>query len=554
MSEEKPRLEPASNGYQVHYRGRRLYAPKDPRGGAARRATAREIASGTLVIAVSPLLGYGVTELLDACPPDAVVLAVELDPDLAALTADGPADSRLYRALAPSPAELEALIPRLLAHRPRRTTLVSLSGGFALHADAYRRVAARLDDEIRLFWQNAMTRVRMGRLWIRNLLRNLPLLPASTPLDELRTDLPVLVAGAGPSLDVHAADIPQDGRPQRRRLRILAVDTAVAPLAAHGITPDIVLAVESQQANAADFLLPRNPDGTRPWAAFPFHIICDLTSYPGVVHRVPPHRVSFVSSQFAQTALLERLQTQDILPEPVPPLGSVGVLAVHLARRLTTAPVAFLGLDFAYDLEGTHARGAPMQVRALATRSRLDPSPFFGPAIARPLLTLPGKSGTQLRTDTVLLSYAEQLQRITAGEAAVYDASPRFGLPSGAPPAPHDWATAAAAPAEAADRDSHFPDTETVRAALEQEHERVVRLTRNLRAALAAAGTADRVAASTYEELRPALVELDYLYLDFPDSPSASRSFLGRLLLSALSYEERIGRALRIDGLSPPRT
>jgi len=554
MSEEKPRLEPASNGYQVHFRGRRLYAPKDPRGGAARRATAREIEPGTLVIAVSPLLGYGIPELLDTCPPDAVVLAVELDPDLAELTAAGPTDSRLYRALAPSPAGLEDLIPLLLAHRPRRTTLVSLSGGFALHAEAYRRLATRLDDEIRLFWQNSMTRVRMGRLWIRNLVRNLPLLPATTPLSDLRTDRPLLVAGAGPSLDLHTADIPQDGTPQRGRLTILAVDTAVAPLAAHGITPDIVLAVESQQANAADFLAPRGPDDTPPRAAFPFHLICDLTSYPGVVHRAPPHRVSFVSSQFAQTALLERLRARDILPEPVPPLGSVGVLAVHLARRLTTAPVAFLGLDFAYDLEGTHARGAPMQLRALTTRNRLDPSPFFGLAMARPLLTLPGKSGSPLRTDTVLLSYAEQLQTITAGTAAVYDASPRHGLPSGAPPAPPDWATAAPAAAVADRRDAHLPDTETVRTALRQEHERVVRLAQRLRTAVAAAGAAESIADSTYAELRPALEELDYLYLDFPDSPSASRSFLGRLLLSALSYEERISRALRIDGLSPPRT
>lgn len=443
--------------------------------------------------------------------------------------------------------------------------MVTLSGGFGLQPGAYRSLAARLDDEIRIFWQNAMTRMRMGRLWIRNLFRNLPLIPASTPLGSLKSSLPIIVAGAGPSLDERAHMLPRDGSEERGKIRILAVDTAVAPLLSHGITPDFVLAVESQQANAADFLPPpeapqvpgeieepgEGTGMTRP------HLICDMTAYPGVLHQLATAGLSFVSSRFAPTALFGRLSESGILPPEVPPLGSVGVLAVHLAARLTTGTVYFTGLDFSYDLERTHARGAPMQTLSLARRTRLDPSPFFGMAVARPLLTLEGKDGRPTRSDTVLLSYAEQLRSTVSGlpEDTVYDLSPDLGLPNGAPPAPQG-SPGGGAPGPAATTADTVPaaagggatTTEAVEAGeavngrLAAEEARLSELISRLRDIIARAGTDADVARDDYAEVRPMLADLDYVYLDFPDPPAPSRSFLGRVLLSALDYEGRVRR------------
>ncbi|NBF41428.1 MAG: DUF115 domain-containing protein [Spirochaetes bacterium] len=565
MSEEKPRLEPASNGYQVHYRGRRLYAAPDPRGGAARRAAALQIQPQTLVIAASPLLGYGLGELLDICPPDAVVLALELDPALASLPLEtAPTDDRLLWARAPSSAELDRILEHALSRRPRRTRLLSLSGGFGLQPGDYRSLADKLDDEIRIFWQNAMTRMRMGRLWIRNLFRNLPLIPASTPLESLRTTLPIVVAGAGPSLDDRAAGLPRDGRAEREQILILAVDTAVAPLAARGITPDFILAVESQQANAADFVPPLDAhdnfaergeiaqQSQGPGIARP-HLICDITAYPGVLHLAGIGGLTFVSSRFAPTALLGRLSVSGLLPPEVPPLGSVGVLGIHLAARLTTGAVYFTGLDFAYDLERTHARGAPMQALSLARRTRLDPSPFFGMAVARPLLTLEGKDGRPARSDTVLLSYAEQLRSTVSRlpEGRVYDLSPDRGLPNGAPAArgllpaaggADSTRGAVTAGGSATAGAGPRADARVVDAYLDREEARLSELALRLREVLARTGTGAEVSPDDYASVRPLLADLDYVYLDFPDPPAATRSFLGRVLLSALDYEGRLRR------------
>lgn len=565
MNEEKPRLEAASNGYQVHYRRRRLYAAHDPRGGAVRRATAAEIPGQTLVLIASPLLGYGLRELLDICPPDVVVLAVELDPILAGLVVeDAPDDDRLLWARAPAAGELDRLLDRALGRRPRRTKLIGLSGGFALQQAAYRALERKIDDEIRIFWQNMMTRMRMGRLWIRNLFRNLPFVPESTPLDTLTSDLPILVVGAGPSLDDHAGALPRSGTAERRRVRVLAVDTALAPLLARGIKPDFVLAVESQQANAADFL-PPPPAGAPAGDAgsrLP-HLICDITAYPGILHQRAVAGTTFVSSRFAPTALLGRLSEAGLLPPEVPPLGSVGVLAVHLGVRLTTSSVYFVGLDFCYDLERTHTRGAPMQTVSLARRSRLDPSPYFGAAVSRPLLTLEGKTGRPVRSDTVLLSYAEQLRSTVSALPAgtVYDLCPEHGLPVGAPPAgalPVGAPAAGAAlqdppapparPEPSPPAPPPLPGTaaETVDAYLAREQARLSDLISRLREIISGAGTDALVSRQDYAAIRPILTALDYVYLDFPDPPSPSRSFLGRVLLSALDYEGRVRRARRL--------
>lgn len=570
MSGEKPRLEPASNGQHVFYLHRRLYSPRDPRGGAVRRAQAAgTVRPQTLVIVPSPLLGYGLEELLQNCPADAVVLAVELDPQLAELTRSAAVsselsgDPRLIWMLAPGDKDLDALLPRILAKRPRRTQLVALSGGFGLRASQYRHLVQRFEDEIRIFWQNAMTRVRMGRLWIRNLFRNLALLPGSVPLQALATDLPTVVVAAGPSLDDHIHQLSSLYGEKRRHLRIISVDTAVPALSAHNIRPDIVVAVESQQANAADFLadLPAIP-----------HLICDLTAYPGTTRTFARHQLlSFVSSRFAPSALLDRLRERNVLPEGVPPLGSVGVLAVYLARRLTSGPVYFTGLDFTYDLERTHARGAPMHTLSLIRRNRLDPSPFFGMALNRPLVTPADKSGRKTRSDTVLLSYAEQLREVVRTTTGVYDLSPESGLPNGAPPATRirtdkghsspaaapaaqkpAQADPAAAPAtqEAAQADRAAPGAAStkdgvgsareVHEILDAEVLRLGELVTELRAALHRAGTAPGVSGEDYETVLPQLESCDYVYLDFPDPPSHSRAFLGRVLLSALSYQQKL--------------
>ncbi len=81
-----------------------------------------------------------------------------------------------------------------------------------------------------------------------------------------------------------------------------------------------------------------------------------------------------------------------------------------------------------------------------------------------------------------------------------------------------------------------------VEAGLASEQVRLSELVSTLRNVLRRTGTGADVTADDYAAVRPILAELDYVYLDFPDTPAPTRSFLGRVLLSALDYEGRLRR------------
>jgi len=91
-----------------------------------------------------------------------------------------------------------------------------------------------------------------------------------------------------------------------------------------------------------------------------------------------------------------------------PPLGSVGVHAVHAARRLGPGPVLAAGLDFAYERGKTHARGAPALQAEERRQTRLCRFPGQLGAAFKPGAR-PAAPGSALLTDPVLTAYAALL-------------------------------------------------------------------------------------------------------------------------------------------------
>jgi hypothetical protein len=148
-------------------------------------------------------------------------------------------------------------------------------------------------------------------------------------------------------------------------------------------------------------------------------------------------KISFFSSAFTDLCILGRLRETGLIPLTIPPLGSVGVAAVYLSRILTDAPVFFSGLDFSYMPGKTHARGAPSLMDQHATSTRTNPWALFGRTMRRPLLALPGKGGSPIRSDVVLAGYRNLLAILLTEDKRVFDLG-RTGLPTGAPCVTHD--------------------------------------------------------------------------------------------------------------------
>ena len=526
MPEESlPRVaQAARGGFSVEYRGRSLYSRIAPRNGPESIVRDLSPLPNTLYFIPSPLLGYGIQSLLDRIPESSAVLAVEAEPALAELTR-----SRLPPEIAAHP-RFRFLQTPFTADRCfpypsvfRRVLEVRLSGGKALHPKIYDSALQSIEAELNRFWRNRMTLVRMGRLWIRNIVRNLSRLQWADVREPPAWGGPVAVCGAGPSLDraIHWLSS------ERRRLRILACDTALGPLILRGIIPDAVVCLEGQVYNLKDFL---------PVGGIEIPVFADLSSHPSVFRAVRGPKI-LTQTRFEKLELMDRLERLSLPVLSVPPLGSVGVLAVHIARRLTKDPVFLTGLDFSFPPGSTHAKGAPALLSDAFRENRFYKARGQWNA-AWPTSTgdsrVSGGSGILMRT------YASLLSEEICGDTGFFDIR-GAGLPLDTPRISFREASRILDEAGIDDAASgrvlsgRSVPPEKLRAAakifLDQESDRLD----GLLSSLGGRGSlADRI------------LECDWLYSWFPDRervPELSPDIRNRLLAEALDWTRRIREA-----------
>jgi len=403
VRESEPSLVRRGTGLTLAWRGIDFYPAADPQEYARRKARVFSFAPHTLVFVPSIGLGYGLDELLSRLPSNSSVLCVEAHQSVMALAAAQglPHDPRLIILRADSEEMVARAVAAMGETQYRKVVEVSLCAGYRLAPEVYARMRRALEEQVREYWRNRLTLIGLGSLQVRNLFSNIALFPSAGDLASLSTSMPVVVAGAGPSLGEALLAV----RAVRKDVVLVAVDTALPRLAAESMLPDIVVALEAQTANLRDFLPPPRPSTTL--------LACELSSHP-LAARLFGANVRFFSSKFAPLHLFARMAAAQILPCPFPALGSVGVTAVHAALRLTTGQVFLTGLDFSYPRSLTHAPGTPYHLSALAETTRLNglDGPSFRAITARRKSTVPDKTGQPVMTDAVLMSYCESLRRL----------------------------------------------------------------------------------------------------------------------------------------------
>jgi hypothetical protein len=414
MTEAQPHLVDTGCGHTISYRGRTLYSPQDPRGAAVRRVEKLELQPGTLVFVPSLGLGYGLAELLGKLPASCHILCIEADERLFKLGITQaqplPKSSSLTIIRTADQQQAAATVQKLGPWRFRRVVPVHLCGGYQFHRRTYRLLLEAVEEEIRLFWQNKLTLVAMSELWLKNLFTNLRTLPAAGDIVDLATNRPILICGAGPSLEGSLEWI----REVRHEVILMCVDTALPVLAEAALVPDWVFTLDAQLYTLQDFI---------PWRDSRIALLCDLTSNSLVLRLF--QSIYFFSTRFHPLSLFDRLEAASLLPSSLPPRGSVGVSAAEAALHITSGPVLFSGLDFSYPKNQTHARSTPIHLGMLRGCTRLRPCgmAIFETLLARPRLWLHDKGGKRVLTDLVLHSYARQLRSVNAESSRIYDLS-----------------------------------------------------------------------------------------------------------------------------------
>jgi hypothetical protein len=460
------------------------------------------------------------------------VLCVEIHQEVMwiAIERGLPTDARLTVLRTDDPAAVAAALAGMGQRRFRRVVEVPLCAGYRLDPERYARFREVLEEGIVRYWRNRLTLIALGSLQVRNILGNLPLLASAADFSALATRLPVVVAGAGPSLDRSIPDLTS----LRDRFALAAVDTALPALAAMGIAPDVVIALEAQMANLQDFI---------PFRTGSALLACDLSSYPPAA-RLFEGRLALFSSSFAPLRIFDRLSRSGLLPTPFPALGSVGVAAAHAALRLTQGDVFLTGLDFSYPGALTHARGTPVHIAALAGARRMRPvgEDSFKAISARPLLRIPDKKGKPVATDLVLRSYRDSLEMEMRESAhRVYDIGESglsLGVPSITSSEFRERLSAAPGGGQRLEIDSgSVRSPHVLREFVASEKEL-------LRKAISASAEPGAARTGT-DELMALLSEIDYAWVHFPDEPgpgAPTPGFIARVRVAAGYYAQRLER------------
>lgn len=379
-----PRLVETRRGASVLYRERYLYSKYNPEEAVERIVSSSEIKNQTLIICTSPLLGYGLKKLAEKLPSDSFILLAEGDPALYELSLNYipalslPEKKAEYIFLKKGNEVLTWLESKEenFILNFRRVVRLDFSGGTFFSQDKYSLAEKLLSQSINLSWKNKMTLIKFGRLYSKNIILNLSLLPGASDFPEITK--PVIALGAGESLENTAGFL----KTARNDFFVAAVDAALIPLLDLNICPDCVVVLESQIYNNESFIGIKKRILDKKFE-MPF-FICDLTSRFSL-NREFSEKTGFVLSDFSRLNYLEKIKNSGI--PVIPPLGSVGLALLKIISLLNTnsMPVFFSGLDFSYKPGKTHSRGTHQMLNEIHTSFRLQPpgsrKVFFSPGI-----------------------------------------------------------------------------------------------------------------------------------------------------------------------------
>lgn len=420
VSDKKPCLVKAGQGFSVQYKERLLYSKYNPQKNILSLVDSLKIMEGTVILCLSPVLCYGLGELLAALPKDCLLICAEADYNLYGLFYENLQKIHFNdeRLLAVKPEELAGL-PEYLSKnnkgRFRRCIKIDFSGGAELNRAFYERLHEACQNAVGQFWKNRITLIKFGRRYSANFLRNLKLLPES--IKNVRTDRPVLVAGAGES----ALETLVILKPHAKRIFIIAVDAALPALKSLEIRPDAVVCEESQDIIAGAFT------GCRNWYDFLFTGLSTNSN----VTRLCPKKNVFHTTEFCSAGFIERAKKEGILPDFMPPLGSVGLVAVQTALNIRASediPVFVTGMDFSYSRGCTHLRDSfherMRRIRTFRLNRGLAFTGSFGPGTvnADTGMYKGVQKGNEPVTTASLMGYAELFKYVFKGTPNLFDA------------------------------------------------------------------------------------------------------------------------------------
>ena len=334
----------------------RLHSAYDPVKEADRSVSGFNKGRATIIVVSGLGLGYHVRCLKEKYP-DTFIVAVEHDPEVAALAAKIHPEFLQGIAVITTRGDIEKIFEaedlaqfRGVAHYLHRPS-------FALHEDFYNAEFIEINRFFTSKISDLLTRFEFEQSWMSNILRNVHHTFTSGRVIDLFgrfRGYPGIIVSAGPSLrkNVDLLDSLYE------KALIVCVDTAIKVLDRKRIRSHIVMTLDAQKHSLRHFLGLRGP--------LPM-LLADLVSYPAIT-RSYAHEIIFstTSKYYTDRQGKTRRETTplvDWLENYIPPIGdiqsggSVATSAFDLLLNLGCDPIILTGQDLAYTGREIHCSG-----------------------------------------------------------------------------------------------------------------------------------------------------------------------------------------------------
>ena len=514
-----------SQGFSVSYKDHFLYSKYNPSKNIITAVQNLQVLPGTIILCFSPLLGYGLSELLSKLPENCLIILCEADTELFDFSNNEVfselTDKRIFIC---SPEELKNLPFRIYDLAAggfyKRVLRLDMSAGTQFYKDFYDRLYSACTDSVMTFWKNRITLTKFGRRYSRNLFENLHYLSDSKPITDFFNTIekPIIVFGAGESTQKLIDGLLRSFTPRNDKLQdffILCADTALQPLLKNGIKPDGVFIEEAQSVITKAFIgVPGD-----------IQIFAGLSSITNIAHKFDANRISYFFTEYTKAAFIDELKTKDFLPPSNQPFGSVGLTAVYYAlkvRKDELIPVYVAGLDFSYSIGSTHTKNALAHILRLLTGNKINNIENYNAAFGIGAEKFLDKSGRNFITTPSLKNYAMMFNSFFTGTKNLFDSGEcgiSLAIPRAFPVASEKNVLNI--------KTTVFSQTQKneIQIYLENEKQALEYLKDLL------TGKTDFTGKELSEEIKKIAEPREYLYLHFPDGFkfSLSQSFLNRI-------------------------
>lgn len=422
---QKPCVVQTPQGFSVSYNEHFLYSKYNPSKLINSVIAQQEILPGTIVLCFSPVLSYGISQLISKLKDNCLIVLIEKDEELYAFSKN---QNSAYLSdkniIFPTPDELSNLPVKLYnlnnSGQYKRVIRIDFSAGVQINSAFYNELYSVCANNIMTFWKNRFTLTKFGRRYSHNFFTNLYLLDKSLPITNFFTAIekPIIVFGAGQSTDSFFKNNSLD----LSDFYILCVDTALQPLLKRNIIPDGVFIEEAQSIISKAFIGTLNKN---------VHLFAGLSSLPLLCRIRKEKSFSFFTTEYTTASFLSSLKEKSFLPPSNLPYGSVGLTAVHYAlkfRKNENIPVYVIGLDFSYSAGLTHAKETLTNSLRLSSSNRINPANNYGAAFSDSSISFSDKMGNKFITTPALQNYANMFNNLFCGTQNLYDAS-ESGIP-----------------------------------------------------------------------------------------------------------------------------